>query len=437
VARLAIILLLCCAASAQTVRVRLARGGVRVVPVEEYVGWVLAGEASGMRSSAALEAMAIVARTYARHNLGRHAFQGFDFCETTHCQDARPGAVNARLRAAVNSTAGIILWWKGRPAQVFYSAHCGGRTAAAGEIWPTAARPYLPSVEDPFCLRQRSAWSARVTMDDLTHVLGLHEPAELDITHRTASGRVRTLTTHAGPVDAEHLHLVLGRALGWNLLRSRVYDVTREGQDVIFRGQGRGHGVGLCQAGADERGLEGHDWQTILAAYFPGLHAGVSARDIGWRTVRSERVELWFAGPAAPNDLAARVDRAFYEAERRAALHFTQMPQIRVYPDLNVFRDTTGEPGTVAAATRGRIVHMQPAERLRALGVLDSTLLHEMLHVLLGQHARKRLPLWFDEGLVEVLAGGGTHPAERQRVERLVRTQGRAAVLAMLETGVR
>jgi stage II sporulation protein D len=436
VARLALILLIAISVSAQTVRVRVS-GAVRRVPMEDYIGWVLAGEAGGLRSQSALEAMAIVARTYAHHNLGRHGRQGYDFCDTTHCQAIRTGPVSVQLRAAVESTAGVILWWKGRPAQVFYTGNCGGRTAAAGEIWPGAARPYLRSVDDPFCQRTRSSWMARIHLADLAGALGMHEASDVAVARRTSSGRVATLYTRAGVMDAERLHLLVGRSLGWNLLRSRVYDVSHEGSDVVFRGQGTGHGVGFCQMGADERGRAGHDWQAILAAYFPGLHAGVSAHDIGWRVERSERVEIWLAGAAAPADLAERVDRAFYAAERRSGLHFTRMPQLRAYPSVSVFRDTTGEPGTVAAATRGRVIHMQPAKLLRAKGVLDSTLLHELLHVIIGQNAQARLPLWFEEGLVEVLAGGGTHPADRQRVQQMVQARGLPAVLAMLHSGVR
>ena len=87
-------------AAAQTVRVRLAKEGVVSAAMEEYVAWVLAGEAGGMKSAEALKAMAITVRSYARVNRGRHAGQGFDYCETTHCQDARAGAVTERLRAA-------------------------------------------------------------------------------------------------------------------------------------------------------------------------------------------------------------------------------------------------------------------------------------------------------------------------------------------------
>lgn len=434
VARLTIALTL--AASllpAQVVKVRLAGGEIRRVPMEEYVAWVLAGEAGGMKSPEALQAMAIVIRTYARSNLNRHAAEGFHFCETTHCQDARPAGVTPRLRAAAEATAGIILWYRGRPASVYYTGNCGGRTASAGEIWPGAARPYLRSIEDPFCQRAGpDSWTARIPWAQLAAILALPAVQHMEIARTTLSGRVAELRTDSGPVGGERLHLLTGRRLGWNLLRSRLYEVTETASGALFRGHGRGHGIGLCQIGAEERGKAGHKWPEILAAYFPGLRASTSAKDIPWRVRQGERVEVWSAGAPADEDLPHLADLALAEAEKRSGLRAGKRPQLRAYPDVATFRDSTGEPGTVAAATRGRIVHLQPAARLRASGTLSNTLLHEMLHVLIALNAGAPVPLWLDEGLADYLGNGQTHPAARRRVAALVKTQGLPAVLALI-----
>ena len=81
--------------------------------------------------------------------------------------------------------------------------------------------------------------------------------------------------------------------------------------------------------------------------------------------------------------------------------------EIRLYPDLDTFRNVTGEPGWVAARTDGRRVHLQPVALLRSRGALESTVRHEMLHVVVESQAAAGLPLWFREGFVEYLAGGG------------------------------
>ena len=434
--RILALILASCTLSGQMLKVRLAGSGVTKTPMEEYVAWVLAGEAGGHTSTEGLKATAIVIRTYARYNLGRHAKQGYDFCETTHCQDARPKAVTAQLRAAAAATEGIILWYNGKPAQVFYTGHCGGRTAAAGEIWPRAARPYLRGVEDSYCLSAgRAAWTAKIAWSDLSRALGLSDLHEVDVERRTGSGRAGVLRTNAGVLDAERVHLAVGRMLGWQLLRSRLYDVRGDAGHIVFSGSGNGHGVGFCQTGADQRGKAGQSWPEIIEAYMPGLRAGVSARDIPWRVMQGERVEAWGTGAPGDEQLSTLADRALAEAERRSTLHVTKRPQVRAYPSIAVFRDATGESGATAAVARGRVVHMQPVARLRAAATLDSTLLHEMLHVVIGLNAKRPLPLWFDEGLADYLGGGKTHPAERARVAALVKQRGVAAVIAMSVSG--
>jgi stage II sporulation protein D len=412
--RIVALILLVWPAMAQTVRVRLADKGIVRVSLEEYVAWVIAGEAGGMKSDEALKAMAVVIRTYARANRNRHLSEGFDYCETTHCQDARVGAVTARLRAAAEATEGVILWSNGRPATVFYTGHCGGRTAAASEIWPTARRSYLPSQEDTYCLSAgRNPWTAKIAWTDLSTILGLPGLTEMEVQTRTASGRALALRTNRGLVNAERLHLLVGRAMGWNLMRSRNYDVEVTEKQAIFRGYGTGHGVGLCQIGAEQRGKAGMKWEQILQAYFPGTRAGVAATDIQWQILRGERVDVWSAGTPGDEALPGKADRALAEAERLTGLKVMKRPIVRVYPTVVVYRDSTGESGKVAAVTRGRIIHMQP----RTEGALK----HEMLHLVLGLNSKTPIALWLDEGLADYLGNGTTHPVERARVDALVK----------------
>ena len=68
------------------------------MPMEEYIAGVLAGETGNFKSEEALKAMAVAARTYAMHFGSRHALDGFEFCDTTHCQDLLIAGINLRLR---------------------------------------------------------------------------------------------------------------------------------------------------------------------------------------------------------------------------------------------------------------------------------------------------------------------------------------------------
>jgi stage II sporulation protein D len=45
--------------------------------------------------------------------------------------------------------------------------------------------------------------------------------------------------------------------------------MRKEGEDIVLRGVGQGHGIGLCQAGAKAMAEEGADFRGILAHYYP------------------------------------------------------------------------------------------------------------------------------------------------------------------------
>src|SRR5207253_7843354 len=54
--------------------------------------------------------------------------EGFDFCDTTHCQDFRVTALSTRLRKAVEATSNEVLRYDGRPIPAYYHQDCGGIT---------------------------------------------------------------------------------------------------------------------------------------------------------------------------------------------------------------------------------------------------------------------------------------------------------------------
>ena len=103
-----------------------------------------------------------------------------------------------------------------------------------------------------------------------------------------------------------------------------------------------------------------------------------------------------------------------HESEESTGLVYNGAAKLKVYPTVAAFRDATGEPGWVAASTRGRTIRMQPTDVLRDAGTLESTLRHELLHILVESHAKPGTPLWYREGLVLYLAqpNGGTRASE-------------------------
>ena len=52
-------------------------------------------------------------------------------------------------------------------------------------------------------------------------------------------------------------------------MRSARFSLALEGEGVVLRGEGSGHGVCLCQRGTVRRSLRGEGEDRILAHYFP------------------------------------------------------------------------------------------------------------------------------------------------------------------------
>jgi stage II sporulation protein D len=395
--------------------VRANEGHLLVIasmPMNEYIAGVLAGETGTFTSDEALKAIAVTARTYAMHFGSRHALDGFDFCDSTHCQALRLSDVTPRLRKTVEATAGEVLWYDGEPAATYYYANCGGMTEDGRYILGNDEQraPYLKQHSDTYCIRYgTNQWRSEVSKRELQSALaaeGVSVPGQLRavaVLHRTESGRVEFLTltgSHSITLAGLTFRSAIGHNIGWDRLKSNWYDVRVEGDKIVFRGRGLGHGVGLCQVGAEVMGEEGHSYREILAFYYPGTRLGVSAQGTPWQQLTSEDVVLFTTRPDRDRTLLPLATRIMHEAEEKTGLLYNGAAKLKVYATVAAFRDTTGDPGWVAASTRGRTIRLQPTDVLQEAGTLETTLRHELLHMLIEEHAKPGTALWFREGLV-------------------------------------
>src|SRR5262249_26589822 len=138
--------------------------------------------------------------------------------------------------------------------------------------------------------------------------------------------------------------------------------------------------------------------------------------------------------PEQDRTVLGLAERQAREIADRTGWSMPEGIEVRVYPDLETFRNATGEPGWVAAHTAGQRIELQPAETLRARGALEPTLGHELTHAILEAHASPGLPLWFREGLAAYLCGGsvgasgaGTDGIARRDDEALARRANASA----------
>jgi len=249
--------------------------------LEDYVQGVLASEIPADTPIEAMKAMAVLIRTYALASAPRHADQGFDFCDLTHCQ-AFGGFQESlpQVEVAARSTRCLILTYQDKPIQALYHSTCGGHTSANQNVFGGQALPYLQGVVDPYCKASPNySWEAQVERGALEEIfrqesMGAWSGPLTALQAKEAEPQGRIFSLEA--VGANRLELrtekflsLAGKKLGWNQVKSAWFTVLPEGDAFHFTGHGLGHGVGLCQWGARGMALEGKKFDQILRFYFP------------------------------------------------------------------------------------------------------------------------------------------------------------------------
>ena len=293
---------------------------VRQMPLEEYLRNVVPAEMPASFQPQALRAQAIIARTYALAKLGRHADEGADVCSIEHCQMFAPDSKRtAATDAAVADTRGEVLMCGNKLAQPYYHSNCGGVTDDAGLLWgPEYAQPYLCgtsdlpngkcpaavdgvlAADDPYCKGANSLhWMKSFSATEVDALVEknlpivqrdpsaqIHTVTNLAVEERTPHGRVARLRVEGLDAHGNQVsYAVFGDQVRWLFgtgnpgpggLFSTLFDLTITKGDggkptgYTFHGAGRGHGIGLCQWGADGRAKCGQTYRQILCAYYPG-----------------------------------------------------------------------------------------------------------------------------------------------------------------------
>ncbi|MBI4266359.1 MAG: SpoIID/LytB domain-containing protein [Acidobacteria bacterium] len=388
-------------------------GAVTTLPLEVYVARVLAGEGEPRAADAASQALAIAIRTFALANPGRHARDGFDLCDTTHCQV--PRAATPATRRAVLATAGQVLAYNGVPAEVFYSASCGGRSESASAVWPGANYPYLRSVRDDVH-EDDEEWTVELPLREIRRALeraGFEGSRLRDvrIDARTASGRAARLRLAGLQPD-----VIAGEqfraAIGASALRSTAFSIQKRGETVRFTGRGYGHGVGMCVIGAGRRASRGAGVRAILAQYYPGLDLVGADRvrlspperppavlpPSDARLSRSPIVARVPHGSAiAAGELERLAMRAHDELSKALGTSPAPVTTIELHDSLESFRLATGMPWWVGASAGAATIDLAPAPLLAQREGLETAIRIAVAERLVSEPLAGR-PLWVRVG---------------------------------------
>jgi stage II sporulation protein D len=305
---------------------RRYRGAIRVVPtdstlvvvnvlaVEPYLRGVVPLEIGGPRApneQAAVEAQAIAARSYTFVRLAAvegSASRNAAYDMLAGVSDQVYGGADAERPfsdQAVAATAGQVITYGGRVVSAPYHSACGGETASPDEVWRAGPEPYLRRVSDRipgtadryYCdIAPRFAWTRAFTSEELDAAVrsnlrnyatvpsgGPGHVRSVAVDQRTPSGRVARLAiaTDRGTfvLRGNDIRYVL-RLGGGEILNSTYFTIESETRRdgglsrLVVRGNGYGHGIGMCQWGAIGRSRAGQSARSILATYYPGTTIG-------------------------------------------------------------------------------------------------------------------------------------------------------------------
>jgi stage II sporulation protein D len=148
---------------------------VNAVGLDDYVRGVVAAEMPSSWATAALEAQAVAARTYAiTTTVGGN---GYDLYSDTRSQ--MYGGVKAETpstSAAVAATSGQIVTYAGKPAVTYFFASSGGYTESIQNVWAGATpEPWLRGVPDPYDNAGQDpyhAWGSQMSLSAAARKLG-------------------------------------------------------------------------------------------------------------------------------------------------------------------------------------------------------------------------------------------------------------------------
>jgi SpoIID/LytB domain protein len=286
---------------------------VNNVPLETYVRGVVPHEIGYNAPYAAVQAQAILARTYVLASLHRFKVDDYELCADTQCQVYRGLEDTTELAdRAIAETSGLVLTYNNRVIDALYSSTTGGITANYNDIWDGTPRPYLQSVLDTANRNenQRSAdisdpknlktflarqdgfneagwrtlrWNRIGTLEELQTSLkkflrfsgdtttNFNAIKQLQVSKRSPSGRVLELevTTDTGKILVRKDEIIDA----FDPPDSTFFRLEPIYQDKVltgyaFIGGGLGHGVGMSQTGSYNLAKMGWSSDRILNFYY-------------------------------------------------------------------------------------------------------------------------------------------------------------------------
>ena len=269
---------------------------VNLVPLEPYLASVVGAEMPNYWEPAALAAQAIAARTYCLYIKKHFGSKRTWDVRKTQANQVYLGVVAESTQTwnAVNRTYGQVLVCK-HPAgnedifPTYYSSTCGGHTENSEHVFGDSFEP-LVGVPCPYCkevakpsfffwpmaqfdkatvtTKLSKRYSSLKRLGEITNIIPARQ-SNYGKFSRLTLVKLLGSTGKSDSLRAEDLRLSIDPT--GNKLRSTICKIVNMGDKWAFlSGRGYGHGVGMCQCGAQEMARGGKTARRILSYYYPG-----------------------------------------------------------------------------------------------------------------------------------------------------------------------
>lgn len=257
---------------------------INLLSMDEYLCGVVPSEIMSTWRAEALKAQAVAARSYAYHHMLNRKDALFDLDATASFQVY--GGIAAEKEStslAVRATSGEIAVFENRPILAYFHSTCGGSTSDDEFVWNGSRMEYLRGVGCEFCKASPYySWEEKITLYEVRTYLAKKYRgvgAIGGITFKRNEGRVSRVTI----VHKNGLLNLTGNEFRMlfpeKKLKSLYFEATKTSDGLILHGHGWGHGVGMCQWGAQGMAEKGARYKDILKHYYRGvriMHAGGS-----------------------------------------------------------------------------------------------------------------------------------------------------------------
>jgi stage II sporulation protein D len=259
---------------------RSATGKKEELKLEDYIKGVVAAEIGPNFPMEALKAQAIVARTMTlaliNYEHGTRNIHGTDASDDhTEFQAYTNSQIPDNIARAVDETRGQILTHNGKFVYAEFHSASPDKTASIEEGFPKLkdkASAYIVPVDTDGLKNAPEKyrdWTVKVPRSTIKSIMGT-KAGNLDdikVGQKGPSGRALTVTAGSASIAAVDLR----EKIGFDKLFSTYFtSITAEGNNIVFKGKGWGHGCGMEQWGAFTMAQEGKVAKEIVGHYYPG-----------------------------------------------------------------------------------------------------------------------------------------------------------------------